>query len=141
LRQVRLPKIVSAAAASPARHSGRSPRSDGRSGPVTRPRERTRWVRSAERLAATGGRRSSATRSVASARRPSITEPTPKAHLAANEADIAHGRWQDTAGVRLTFNELAKRWLASDPSKRATTLARDRTIVRTSLASHALEPP
>jgi integrase len=56
-----------------------------------------------------------------------------KAYLTAVEADIARRRWQDPAGVRLTFSELAKRWLASDPSKRATTLARDRTIVRVHL--------
>lgn len=56
-----------------------------------------------------------------------------RSYLAAVEADIARGRWQNPIVTRLTFAELADRWLANDPTKRATTLARDRTIVRVHL--------
>lgn len=52
------------------------------------------------------------------------------AWLAAVETEIHRGAWVDPAGGRLTVAELADRWLAHDPSKRSSTLARDEAIVR-----------
>lgn len=47
--------------------------------------------------------------------------------LSTVEADIARGKWIDSsAGRRVTVAEWAERWLASDPGKRSSTLARDR---------------
>jgi integrase len=56
-----------------------------------------------------------------------------KVYLAAVEADIARGRWQDPASGRMTFADAAERWLRSNPRKKATTYARDATVVRVHL--------
>jgi integrase len=50
--------------------------------------------------------------------------------LASVETDIHRGAWVDPASGQLTVAELAGRWLEHDPSKRASTLARDEAILR-----------
>jgi integrase len=50
--------------------------------------------------------------------------------LAAVETAVRRGEWLDPAGGRLSVEELAVAWLGADPSKRASTRARDETIVR-----------
>lgn len=55
-------------------------------------------------------------------------------YLARVQADLERGEWHDHRLGRITFGEWAERWLASNPSKRSTTLARDTTVLRT----HAL---
>lgn len=44
--------------------------------------------------------------------------------------DIARGAWTDPRGAEVRFEEVSKRWLDSDPSKRESGLARDETILR-----------
>lgn len=56
-----------------------------------------------------------------------------RAFLSTVETEMARGRWHDPSIVRLTFERLAAEWLANNPTKRATTLARDRTVVRVHL--------
>jgi len=56
-----------------------------------------------------------------------------RAFLSTVESEMASGRWHDQGTVRLTFQRLAADWLANNPTKRATTLARDRTVVRVHL--------
>jgi integrase len=52
----------------------------------------------------------------------------------ANElSDRAHGRWVDPRGGDTPFGEFATEWLASNPAKRPSALARDETIVRVHL--------
>jgi integrase len=46
------------------------------------------------------------------------------------ETTIHKGEWVDPAGGRMTVAELADRWKERDPSKRASTKARDETILR-----------
>jgi integrase len=55
-------------------------------------------------------------------------------YLAQVQADLERGDWRDHRLGRVTFAGWAERWLASNPSKRSTTLARDTTVLRT----HAL---
>jgi integrase len=55
-------------------------------------------------------------------------------YLGRVQADLERGHWQDHRLGRITFAEWMERWLASNPSKRSTTLARDTTVLRT----HAL---
>jgi hypothetical protein len=55
-------------------------------------------------------------------------------YLARVQADLERGHWQDHRLGRVTFGVWMDRWLASNPSKRSTTLARDSTVLRT----HAL---
>jgi len=55
-------------------------------------------------------------------------------YLARVQADLERGEWHDHRLRRITFAEWAERWLASNPAKRSTTLARDTTVLRT----HAL---
>jgi hypothetical protein len=52
-------------------------------------------------------------------------------YLAQVHADLERGRWRDHRLGRATFREWAEEWLASNPSKRSTTLARDTTVPRT----------
>ncbi|MEA3019651.1 MAG: hypothetical protein QOI47_1175, partial [Actinomycetota bacterium] len=52
-------------------------------------------------------------------------------YLARVQADLDRGQWVDPRVGRTTFAEWAKHWLASNPSKRATTQARDDTVLRT----------
>ena len=50
--------------------------------------------------------------------------------LAAVEADLARGTYLDPRGGQVTLAAWASEWLASDPSKRATTRARDEYALR-----------
>lgn len=52
-------------------------------------------------------------------------------YLARVQADQDRGQWLDPRVGRITFAEWADQWLASNPSKRATTRARDETVLRT----------
>jgi integrase len=61
------------------------------------------------------------------------TKADARAFLTATEADIARGRWQNPTAGRATFEAVADEWLSSNPNKRPTTLARDRTVVRVHL--------
>lgn len=61
------------------------------------------------------------------------TKADAKAFLAATEARIAQGAWADPAHARLRFSDVAADWLASNPAKRATTHARDATVIRVHL--------
>ncbi|MHB1498508.1 MAG: tyrosine-type recombinase/integrase [Acidimicrobiales bacterium] len=56
-----------------------------------------------------------------------------KAFLANVEASIARGTWRDPGRSRAKFSRVAAEWLASNPAKRATTYARDATVIRTHL--------
>lgn len=55
-------------------------------------------------------------------------------YLARIQSDLERGHWYDQRLGKVTFGEWVDRWLASNPSKRSTTLARDTTVLRT----HAL---
>lgn len=52
-------------------------------------------------------------------------------YLARVQADMDRGLWLDPRTGRITFAEWGDQWLASNPSKRATTQARDLTVLRT----------
>lgn len=52
------------------------------------------------------------------------------AWLAATETDVHRGAWVDPMGTQMPVAELADRWLEHDPSKRASTVARDEAILR-----------
>lgn len=56
-----------------------------------------------------------------------------KAFLANVETSIARGTWRDPGRARAKFSRAAAEWLASNPGKRATTYARDATVIRTHL--------
>lgn len=58
------------------------------------------------------------------------TKASALAWLASVQTDIYRGAWVDPTGGQVTVAELAQRWLEHDPSKRASTLARDEAIVR-----------
>lgn len=53
-----------------------------------------------------------------------------QAWLTKAESDIARGTWAAPAAGRLTVNELAERWLSSNPLKRVSSVERDRSILR-----------
>jgi hypothetical protein len=58
--------------------------------------------------------------------------------LATVEADIARGVWEDKSkAAKVTVAEYAERWLASDPNKRLSTLARDRQALLAAAAAWA----
>lgn len=46
-------------------------------------------------------------------------------------AKLQRGEWTDPAMIKTTFAEWTEDWLASNPSKRPTTLARDRNVLET----------
>lgn len=50
--------------------------------------------------------------------------------LATVETDLARGTYLDPRAGRVTLSDSAAEWLASDPSKRATTRARDEYVLR-----------
>ena len=52
-------------------------------------------------------------------------------YLARVQANMDRGLWLDPRTGRVTFAEWVDQWLASNPSKRATTRARDLTVLRT----------
>lgn len=51
--------------------------------------------------------------------------------LAQVQADLDRGQWRDPRLGQITFSAWAQQWLASNPAKRATTLARDESVLRT----------
>ncbi|MGH9121577.1 MAG: tyrosine-type recombinase/integrase [Acidimicrobiales bacterium] len=51
--------------------------------------------------------------------------------LAKVQTEMERGEWIDPALGRITFREWAQEWLAANPAKRATTLARDRVVLNT----------
>ena len=55
-------------------------------------------------------------------------------YLARVQSDLERGDWHDGRLGRISFADWVERWLASNPLKRSTTLARDTTVLRT----HAL---
>lgn len=59
-----------------------------------------------------------------------VSKADAQAWLSNIETAIHKGEWVDPAGGRLTVAELADRWKESDPSKRASTRARDDAILR-----------
>jgi integrase len=59
------------------------------------------------------------------------------AWLSKIETDIGMGAWVDPAGGRMTVGELAGRWLAANPAKRANTRATDELVIRVHLESIA----
>jgi integrase len=61
------------------------------------------------------------------------TKADAKAFLASVETSIARGTWRDPGRSRAKFSRVAAEWLASNPAKRATTYARDATVIRTHL--------
>lgn len=58
------------------------------------------------------------------------TKKEAEAYQASELADRARGRWIDPRGGDTLFGTFATDWLASDPGKRPSSLARDETIVR-----------
>ncbi|MGH9132195.1 MAG: tyrosine-type recombinase/integrase [Acidimicrobiales bacterium] len=61
------------------------------------------------------------------------TRKEAEAFEARQRADRSRGWWLDPRGADLTFEAVAKRWLAANPAKRATTRATDETMVRVHL--------
>ncbi|MDQ1443429.1 MAG: hypothetical protein QOG97_3657 [Acidimicrobiaceae bacterium] len=51
-------------------------------------------------------------------------------YLAEVRTDLARGTWRNPKDGRITLADYAKEWLASDPVKAPTTLARDETVIR-----------
>ncbi len=51
-------------------------------------------------------------------------------YAAIAEADKARGSWIDPRDANLTLREVADRWLASNPTKRPTTVATDELMLR-----------
>lgn len=51
--------------------------------------------------------------------------------LALAEADMVRGEWVDPRAGKTTFATWAEQWLRSNPNKRATTRARDESVLRT----------
>ena len=62
------------------------------------------------------------------------TKADAKVFLSGAETSIARGTWREPARSRAKFSKVAGEWLASNPAKRATTYARDATVIRTHLA-------
>lgn len=52
-------------------------------------------------------------------------------YLAKVQADLDRGQWRDPRLGQITFGNWVDEWLASNPSKRATTKARDDSVLRT----------
>ncbi|MGH8997584.1 MAG: phage integrase central domain-containing protein [Acidimicrobiales bacterium] len=61
------------------------------------------------------------------------TKADARVFLAGVETSLARGTWHDPGRSRTTFAQLAADWLASNPAKRATTYARDATVIRVHL--------
>lgn len=59
------------------------------------------------------------------------TKASAEHHLAGVETDMDRGAWMDPRAGQVTFGEWAKLWLRADPTKRATTLARDESVLQT----------
>src|SRR4051812_32859568 len=52
-------------------------------------------------------------------------------YLARVQSDMERAQWRDPRAGRITFEEWATEWLAGNPAKRATTLARDTVVLQT----------
>lgn len=52
-------------------------------------------------------------------------------YLAKVQAEVDRGQWRDPRLGQVTFAEWVEQWLSSNPSKRATTKARDESVLRT----------
>ena len=61
------------------------------------------------------------------------TKADAKVFLSGVETSIARGTWRDPGRSRAKFSKVAGEWLGSNPAKRATTYARDATVIRTHL--------
>jgi len=59
------------------------------------------------------------------------TKADASAFLARVQAEMQKGEWRDPALGQVTFRSWAEQWLAANPAKRATTLARDRVVLQT----------
>ena len=59
-----------------------------------------------------------------------VSKADAQAWLTNADSQIARGTWAAPAAGRLTVDELAERWLASNPLKRVSSVERDRSILR-----------
>jgi integrase len=59
-----------------------------------------------------------------------VTKGEALAWLSSIETDINRGAWVDPSGAEMTVDELANRWLESDPAKRTSTRTRDDLAIR-----------
>ena len=59
------------------------------------------------------------------------TKADASAFLARVQAEMQKGEWRDPALGQVTFRSWAEQWLAANPAKRATSLARDRVVLQT----------
>ena len=59
------------------------------------------------------------------------TKAEASAYLARIQTEIERGQWRDPALGKTNFRDWGNEWLASNPGKRATTLARDRVVLET----------
>jgi Phage integrase, N-terminal SAM-like domain len=62
-------------------------------------------------------------------------------YLAKIQTDMERGEWRDPSLGLTAFREWAEEWMESNPAKRATTLARDRTVIETQLMHHLGDQP
>lgn len=63
------------------------------------------------------------------------------AWVARAEADISRGSWLDPTAGRATVAEVARRWLESNPAKRSSSWARDRSILGNHILPELAERP
>jgi len=61
------------------------------------------------------------------------TKADARVFLSGMETSMARGTWREPGRSRAKFSRVAAEWLASNPTKRATTYARDATVIRTHL--------
>jgi integrase len=59
-----------------------------------------------------------------------VTKGEARAYLASVETDIGRGSWIDPWAGRMSVRELAEEWIASDPTKRESTMAREELTLR-----------
>lgn len=58
------------------------------------------------------------------------TKADASAFLARVQAEMQKGKWRDPALGQVTFRSWAEQWLTANPAKRATSLARDRVVLK-----------
>src|SRR5437868_5454030 len=58
------------------------------------------------------------------------TKADARAFLGLVDLELAQGRWRDPNAGNVAFRDACQVWLESNPAKRATTLARDATVLR-----------
>ena len=61
------------------------------------------------------------------------TKADARVFLSGMETSMARGTWREPGRSRAKFSRVAAEWLANNPTKRATTYARDATVIRTHL--------